>query len=198
MTSEIEKTSPICGRCYDDVSETLPANCDEKPELLKGQPIGQYHCPNCGAMVLAGMPHPELCSRCLKREHPGFDYLVYESISPTMRTFLGAWEGFRRMGFPSDNLYLQTSRSIELGGKLGAYLVLRWRGKEFSVFAGAIESEEAASKEYRQVTKAIGSKKVLEADLDRIWEESIVRKMAGPLIAAMMKKGIVPPSKDAS
>ncbi len=27
------------------------------PQLLVGCPIGQYHCPFCGAMVMAGMPH---------------------------------------------------------------------------------------------------------------------------------------------
>lgn len=25
--------------------------------MLKGQPIGMYHCPYCGAMVLAGQRH---------------------------------------------------------------------------------------------------------------------------------------------
>ena len=34
--------------------------CPEKPELLRGAPIGQYHCPNCGVMVLAGLPHPKV------------------------------------------------------------------------------------------------------------------------------------------
>jgi hypothetical protein len=28
-----------------------------EPELLAGAPIGQYHCPYCGAMVLAGVKH---------------------------------------------------------------------------------------------------------------------------------------------
>lgn len=28
-----------------------------EPQQLKGQPIGQYHCPYCGAMVVAGIPH---------------------------------------------------------------------------------------------------------------------------------------------
>ena len=56
--------SEMCGRCYDSVDEVFPAPCDEKPEKLKGQPIGQYHCPDCGAMVLAGLPHPDLCRRC--------------------------------------------------------------------------------------------------------------------------------------
>ena len=55
----------ICGKCYRDVNYTNPSKCEEKPELLIGQPIGQYHCPDCGAMVIAGIPHPNLCQQCL-------------------------------------------------------------------------------------------------------------------------------------
>lgn len=63
----------ICGRCYEVLDEVFPANCQEKPELLLGQPIGQYHCRDCGAMVIAGVPHPPLCKACLDRTHPAFD-----------------------------------------------------------------------------------------------------------------------------
>lgn len=63
----------ICGRCYVETDELFPANCTEKPETLKGQPIGMYHCPDCGAMVIAGVPHPPLCRLCINREHRGFD-----------------------------------------------------------------------------------------------------------------------------
>lgn len=63
----------MCGRCYDDNVLVFPANCAEKPEKLAGQSIGQYHCPDCGAMVMAGMPHPDLCQKCIDRKHPGFD-----------------------------------------------------------------------------------------------------------------------------
>ncbi len=63
----------MCGRCYDEVDEVFPANCAEKPEELIGQPLGMYHCPDCGAMVVAGMHHPDLCKRCLDRKHPAFD-----------------------------------------------------------------------------------------------------------------------------
>lgn len=63
----------VCGRCYDEVAETFEANCEEKPENLIGQPIGMYHCPDCGAMVIAGMSHPFLCGPCIARKHPGFD-----------------------------------------------------------------------------------------------------------------------------
>jgi|GEM_PF-6934111 hypothetical protein len=65
--------SHTCGRCYDTVNKLFRANCKEKPESLRGQPIGQYHCPDCGAMVIAGMSHPDLCKRCIDRKHPGFD-----------------------------------------------------------------------------------------------------------------------------
>lgn len=31
--------------------------CGYDPTPLKGQPIGMFHCPECGAMQLAGLPH---------------------------------------------------------------------------------------------------------------------------------------------
>ena len=32
--------------------------CDYKPELVTG-PIGMFHCPGCGEMVVAGIEHPD-------------------------------------------------------------------------------------------------------------------------------------------
>lgn len=66
----------MCGRCYAEfqtVGNLRNSNCIEKPELLKGKPIGQYHCPDCGAMVMAGIPHPTICERCATRTHPDYD-----------------------------------------------------------------------------------------------------------------------------
>lgn len=52
----------------DDLLELLTAivrrQCPERPERLRGAPIGQYHCSYCGCMVLAGMaghPHDQGC-----------------------------------------------------------------------------------------------------------------------------------------
>ena len=69
----LDNMEPMCGRCYDFVPETLPANCSEKPEAMLCQPIGMYHCPDCGAVLVAGMAHPELCKPCIDRKHPMFD-----------------------------------------------------------------------------------------------------------------------------
>lgn len=30
-----------------------------EPQTLTGTPMGQYHCPYCGAMVIAGVPHTD-------------------------------------------------------------------------------------------------------------------------------------------
>ena len=68
-----QEMGEMCGRCYEFVDVLFPANCSEKPESLIGQPIGQYHCPDCGAMVIAGCPHPSLCKVCINRTHPAFD-----------------------------------------------------------------------------------------------------------------------------
>lgn len=65
----------MCGRCYEEVEETFFANCNEKPEKLTDQPLGQYHCPDCGAMIITGMLHFKLCQRCIDRTHPNFDVL---------------------------------------------------------------------------------------------------------------------------
>lgn len=32
-------------------------DCIEHPEMLVGKPIGMYHCPECGAMQVGGLPH---------------------------------------------------------------------------------------------------------------------------------------------
>lgn len=73
MSTSDKDTGPMCGRCYDLVTELFPSGCNKRPELLAGQPIGMYHCPDCGAMLMAGIPHPQVCIRCQLKEHPAFD-----------------------------------------------------------------------------------------------------------------------------
>lgn len=33
--------------------------CSYDPTQLKGQPIGMFHCPECGHMVVAGLEHQD-------------------------------------------------------------------------------------------------------------------------------------------
>jgi len=61
----------MCGRCYDFVDEVFPPRCAERPERLTL--LGMYHCPDCGAMLIGGLPHPDVCRPCLDERHPHFD-----------------------------------------------------------------------------------------------------------------------------
>lgn len=47
-----------------DLRHALAGACPEQPEAMHGRPIGMYHCPSCGCMVVAGMrrhPHDDDC-----------------------------------------------------------------------------------------------------------------------------------------
>ncbi len=45
--------------------------CPYDPVPLKGAPIGMLHCPECGQMILAGVPH--LDYDALPPELPGYE-----------------------------------------------------------------------------------------------------------------------------
>lgn len=66
-----EEAAPMCGRCFADNMPLFPAKCAEKPELHTN--LGMYHCPECGAMLMGGLPHFDLCQLCNDRHHPNYD-----------------------------------------------------------------------------------------------------------------------------
>jgi hypothetical protein len=49
--------------------------CSYDPRGLAGLPIGMFHCPACGCMVLAGLEHGPcfvaLCPAAQEARHPG-------------------------------------------------------------------------------------------------------------------------------
>lgn len=52
--------------------------CPEQPLLLTGQPIGQYHCPVCGMMLIAGVPHFSPHATDDEIRDPEYPLLPYE------------------------------------------------------------------------------------------------------------------------
>lgn len=44
-------------RIVNEIGEVCPWPYDSL--LLVGAPMGQYHCPYCGGMCVAGIPHPD-------------------------------------------------------------------------------------------------------------------------------------------
>lgn len=58
----------MCGRCHAGGAETHAAPC--RPVLKGDAAVGMYHCPDCGAVVMPGLPHPPLCGKCLGEVKP--------------------------------------------------------------------------------------------------------------------------------
>jgi len=96
--ADVPKVCPVCmpklcGRCYDAVDKLVPSPCAEKPEQAKGEDgyaVGMYHCPDCGAMLMAGEPHPEVCERCAAKRKPGFDAQPADKPS---KMYILLWDG---------------------------------------------------------------------------------------------------------
>lgn len=53
--------------------------CPEQPMLLTGMPLGQYHCPVCGMMIVAAIPHLPPGVTDEQRNHPLYPMLDYEA-----------------------------------------------------------------------------------------------------------------------
>jgi len=52
-------------------------SCRHDPKLLTGLPIGMYHCPDCGIMVVAGLPH--LTDKDCKDLDPYWEKPIYDN-----------------------------------------------------------------------------------------------------------------------
>lgn len=54
--------------------------CPHDPSTIRG-PIGMYHCPQCGEMVVAGMAHPDYDQLELLAGEP--EQLPFQFLKPT-------------------------------------------------------------------------------------------------------------------
>lgn len=57
--SEQEYVERINALSDAEIAERISKDqCPYEPERLQGVPLGMFHCPLCGEMVLASVPHP--------------------------------------------------------------------------------------------------------------------------------------------
>jgi len=121
--------------------------------------------------------------------------MKYADITPTMRRFLGAFEAFRKLGYPSDSLFCLVSGSVALDGGLACFAVLKAQGKEFNLECGPVEDGKEFIEEYMRVTKALNAREIPQEDLDRIWQESEPFEKKVQFTAALLFKGFVSPKR---
>lgn len=110
--------------------------------------------------------------------------MTYDQIDPAIRHCLGVHEAFRKLGFPSDDIFIGAIQGI-------AWVVLRTQGKEFKV--GAARTSRL-QKEFEglwsKTAQAIIDGKVSNDDLNRIFLETLVVKDSVRFVAAVLAKGI--------
>jgi hypothetical protein len=121
--------------------------------------------------------------------------VTYDEISEPMRGFLGAWQGFRKIGFKSSELYYTIARSVLAGGAVSCFVTLRAQRKIFNLEVGPIESEDAFEKEWGLVRKALEKRDIPDPDLERIWAESLPFRKAADFIIALTNKGFKIPKE---
>jgi hypothetical protein len=122
--------------------------------------------------------------------------VTYDDIHPTLRQLVGTREGFRKMGYAAEDLYVELGRNPFVGAdELMAFTTLMTHGKIFRVDAGPwpMNDEAGFAMQWRAACEALNSGQVSDDDLDRIWKESAVYKNKVDFVMALSLKGFIPP-----
>ena len=121
--------------------------------------------------------------------------MTYDEIHPTMRAFLGGYEGLRKLGYEPDEIFCAIGRNAALGGALYCFVKLVVGDATFLMDAGPVRSPEAFAEEYYRVVLAVNGGEVSQGDLDRIWRASPACTNSVGLVAALMAKGFNPAAR---
>lgn len=123
--------------------------------------------------------------------------MTYDEIHPTLRGAIGVFEGLRKVGFESDDIFVEVSGSPGLpAGELMVFVTLKTQGKEFLVGVGRWREEKTddLQQQWRALCAAMNGRDVPRADMDRIWQESLVFSDMVGFTLAIVNKGIEIPN----
>lgn len=113
-----------------------------------------------------------------------------DDIHPTFRQALGFHEGFRRLGFRSEDLYVAYQPATKI-----FYVQLRTQDKTFSVSVGYIEgTEEVLYEQWIAIATAAVSRALSEAAMQQCWAESLAYADPNGFIHAILQKGFTIPN----
>lgn len=118
--------------------------------------------------------------------------MTYAEIHPAMRAALGTFEVLRRFGFEPDVIFFHqntTATPYEPAGMM--FVVLRTQKKEFTIRVGVVELPyDEWTVAWKAVVEAIVERRIEEADVDRIVEESEAFRHKVQLMMAIQARGI--------
>lgn len=113
--------------------------------------------------------------------------MKYDDIHPALRNALGIHEGFRKLNYPSDDIFIGQQGGI-------VFVVLKANGKEFTCEAGPMDqmTNEAFAAIWGEAVRAWNNGELSPDDLTRIYLESIPGSDSIVFLTALMKKGVFP------
>jgi len=109
----------------------------------------------------------------------------------------GCSQTLRRLGFPSDNIYIQFGVYAADGpfaGRKTVAVCLRWDDKEFNYYTGPVRDDEKFAVKWSNFLERANRGFVSKARLQAMLFQSFAYNHKQELIAALQKKGINPPS----
>jgi hypothetical protein len=107
-----------------------------------------------------------------------------DSIRPQLREALAAFETWRKMGYPPEEIFFACGKRGEIA------MVLRHDGIDFAYTCGSVEvSQEEAATEWRAAGET-WNKKLGSDERKTIYEGSFIRRNVVQLIALMNQKGL--------
>lgn len=115
---------------------------------------------------------------------------------------LGVFEGFRKLGFVSDDLYITVNGPLRdvpfdfMVGKLQLLLTLRTQGKFFHVDCGLVnDTPENAAWKWEKLGRAVNEGRVSQEHLDKIWQASQAHQDPEGFVMSLKAKGFLLPSE---
>ena len=135
--------------------------------------------------------------------------LTRKDIHPTFQHALGVHEGFRKLGFDADDIF------VHLNPDCSMLVVLKTQGKSFAVTVGFYPQEKsppysrmsspkdnptfaAWSKDWTELATQVRDGKADESELTEIWKASMPYNHKMSFIEALLSKGIVIPNPTSS
>lgn len=116
--------------------------------------------------------------------------MTYEEIHPAVRSYIGCFEGYRKLGFRADDIYFETSLTIDARILL-VFCTLKTQGMTFRVGVSYVAKHDAevVEKALREASRAVAAREVSGSDLDRIWQESLPFRDGAGFVVALTEKG---------
>lgn len=115
--------------------------------------------------------------------------MKFNDIHPVYRQAIGCHEAFRKLGFPSEEIFV-----LYQGGDSTLFVTLESQGKKFNVAVGRmVLTQGQFEKDWGEITTKINDGTVSQADLDAIWQDSMPAKDSTGFLLALYEKGIQVP-----